>query len=146
VNVISERDIKGVFDIVFLLIGVNDQFQHIALDEYRQELDWLIEQSIEYAGNRTRPMFLLSIPDYSVTPFARNLNPEQISTEIGQFNVIVKQKALEKNVGYINITDISRLALNDSSLVANDGLHPSPKMYTMWIERMLPVIYRLLTA
>ncbi|HTD98626.1 MAG TPA: SGNH/GDSL hydrolase family protein [Mucilaginibacter sp.] len=142
-NLISAIDRSGLtgkkYDFVTLLIGVNDQFQHVSQDNYKIKFAQVLNTAITFAnGDKTR-VFVLSIPDYGVTPFAGG-NEASIGPEIDQFNAINKDISTKAGVNYLDITGISRQAATDPSLIANDGLHPSPKMYQLWVEQLLPMI------
>lgn len=128
------------YDIVTLLIGVNNQYQHRSLDEYKIQFAVLLNRSIEYAAGNKAHVFVVSIPDYSVTPFASNSNTAQIALEIDQFNAANKEITLAAGISYIDITPISRQGANDPALQATDGLHPSGKQYARWTELLFPAI------
>src|SRR4029453_17864266 len=83
-------------------------------------------------------VIVLSIPDWSVTPFAAGQPRAAIAAAIDHFNVINRQEAAQAGVHYVDVTPVSRQALQDASLLATDGLHPSGKMYTQWVELVLP--------
>lgn len=129
---IQNTNPKGPYDIVSLLIGVNDQFQHLDTGGYRFRFTQLLQKSIQLAGNKPAHVFVLSIPDYSVTPFGQTYNPAQTSKEIDGFNAINRQVTAQYNCQYIDITPSSREAANNTGLVANDGLHPSGAEYKKW--------------
>ena len=131
---------KPSYDIVSLLIGVNNQYQHRTQDEYRQQFETLLIKSIQYAGNRKERVFVLSIPDYSVTPFASNSDTAFIARQIDSFNVINKQIALQYSVNYLDITGFTRMAATNTSLIAGDGLHPSGIEYRVWADNLVPMI------
>jgi lysophospholipase L1-like esterase len=95
-------------------------------------------------GKNTSRVFVVSIPDYSVTPFGQSKDPQKIFREIDAFNEINKAVTERMGVAYFNITPISRNAINDSDLLANDSLHPSGKMYQEWVDMIFPVIKNLL--
>jgi lysophospholipase L1-like esterase len=126
-------------NLVSLLIGVNNQYQGKSSGEYAGEFEELLNIAIQFASDDKSKVFIISIPDYGFTPFGKSRQHE-ISSEIDAFNAINKSIAEKKGVKYINITDISRQGLKDPELVAGDGLHPSGKMYGLWVERMLGVI------
>lgn len=134
---ITNENFTNTFDLVSLCIGVNNQFQGQTAEQYRQPFRELLEQAIALAGGDTSKVFVLSIPDYGVTPFAANMNPPQIAQEIDAFNMVNSEIADSLNVTYFDVTPISRQAENDPTLLANDGLHPSGRMYRMWVELML---------
>ena len=132
------------YDIVTLLIGVNDQYQGMNISDYATHFQQLLNTSIELAGNRKRHVFVLSIPDYSATPFVDPSKKAQVSKEIDAFNAVNKQITQQYNIAYIDITPSTRLAATDPSLIANDGLHPSGKEYKVWANLLAPVIKHVL--
>lgn len=131
---------KPTYDIVSLLIGVNNQYQHRTQDEYRLQFITLLERAIQYAGNKKNRVFVLSIPDYSVTPFASASNTALIAKQIDSFNMINKSLALQYQVNYLNITEDTRQAAVNPSLIASDGLHPSGAEYAVWAAKLAPMI------
>jgi lysophospholipase L1-like esterase len=135
-NAIIKADLVNKYDLVSLLIGVNNQYQGKSADEYAIEFEDLLNTAIHLAKGKHGNVFVVSIPDYGYTPFGLP-KKETISKEIDTFNQINKAITKKYNVAYYNITDISRKGLEDSSLVAPDKLHPSGKMYTLWTERIL---------
>lgn len=136
----NNSPLQNKYDIVTLLIGVNNQYQGRSQQEYRQEFATLLLRSIQYAGNDTSHVFVLSIPDYSVTPFASGRNTALIAAQIDSFNVINKSISEQYNVKYIDITTDSRQAAVYPSLIANDGLHPSAEQYALWVAKLVPAI------
>lgn len=135
---------QGPYDLVSLLIGVNNQYRGMDISIYRKEFGELIDQSILFAGNDTGRVIVLSIPDWGVTPFASGRDREKIAREIDQYNAINKEITLSKGIVWIDVTAISRLAESDLTLIAVDGLHPSGKMYTEWVRLALPEIVKML--
>ena len=134
----------GPFDLVTLLIGVNNQYRGLGEEEYRHQFRGLLQRAIAYTGNDPAHVIVLSIPDWSVTPFASALGAEQssltrISAAIDRFNGINQAEAERAGAYYIYITPVSREAAVDRSLLAADGLHPSGKMYARWVELVEPV-------
>jgi lysophospholipase L1-like esterase len=120
------------FDIVTLLIGVNNQYRGRSADEYAVQFEQLLQQAIGYAGGKNQHVIVLSIPDWGVTPFAADRDRKKIAEEIDLFNSINKKIAAQYQVHYIDITPFTREAAHDLSLVAEDGLHPSGKDYKRW--------------
>ena len=131
---------RSTYDIVTLLIGVNNQYQRRPQSEYSQQFTTLLQKAIAFAGNRKKRVFVLSIPDYSVTPFAAGYDKAKIAAEIDEFNNINKNITESYGVSYLYITDHTRLAATDNSLIAPDGLHPSGKEYEVWAKRLLPIV------
>lgn len=133
------------WDMVTLLIGVNNQYQGQDVSKYEQPFKTLLERAITLAKGKKSRVFVISIPDYAFTTFGKNSGKEkQISADIDSYNAVNQQVAKEMGVTYFNITPISREGLKDPDLVASDGLHPSGKMYTRWVDLMLGEIKKQL--
>lgn len=141
---IQKVSIQPPYDLVSLLIGVNNQYRGYDSNEYREEFSFLLGKSIEYAGGDVNRVFVFSIPDWGVTPFATGQNATRISDEIDLFNSINREEAEKAGAHYVDITPISREALNDKSLIARDGLHPSGSMYAAWVKLALPDALKVL--
>jgi lysophospholipase L1-like esterase len=141
---IQARQINPPYDLVSLLIGVNNQYRGLDLDEYREQFIFLLNKSIEYAGGDATRVIVLSIPDWSVTPFAQTRHAEKVTREIDAFNIVNKEETEKAGAFYVDITPISREAVTDPSLIASDGLHPSGKMYTEWAKLAYPVVLEAL--
>lgn len=135
-NGIAQQAPKPGFDVVSLLIGVNNQYQGRDTFEYRTQFTECLKKAIELASYRKNRVFVISIPDYSATPYARGLDIPQISAEIDRFNAINKAVSDSAGITWIEITAGSRDALKDPTLVASDGLHPSGKEYAKWAARL----------
>lgn len=135
-NAISGQQLEeDNYNLVSLLIGVNNQYQNKPLSTYYNEFPKLLDSCIAYANGDTSSVFVVSIPDYAYTPFGGG-NP-QISNEIDLYNHINDSITAAYGIQYFNITPISRQGLNDPSLVATDGLHPSGYQYSLWVELMM---------
>ena len=143
---IENENLKESYNLVTLLIGVNNQYRGRSADEYRGEFRNNLQTAIKYAGNQAQNVIVVSIPDYGVTPFGQSRNPEQIAKEIDEYNAINFQETLQANARYVEITAISREALNNETLVASDGLHPSGEMYRRWVEKILPEAKEILES
>jgi lysophospholipase L1-like esterase len=135
---------KGPYALVSLLIGVNNQYRGMDINIYRTEFGELIDQSIRFAGNDPGRVIVLSIPDWGVTMFASGRDKEKIAREIDEYNAINRQITLARGIVWIDVTAISRLAGQDETLIAGDGLHPSGKMYTEWVRLAIPEIVKML--
>ena len=132
--------VHAAYALVTLLIGVNNQYQQRPLEEYETELVQLVKLAVGYAGGHKKNVVVLSIPDYGVTPFAADKNPELIAASIAVFNQINKKIANQFEVQYVDITLASRLAATDPSLIASDGLHPSGLAYLLWASMLLAIM------
>jgi lysophospholipase L1-like esterase len=135
----------GPFDLVSLLIGVNNQYRGYHSAEYRLEFRALLERAIGFAGARPGRVIVLSIPDWGVTPFAGDRDRGRVAAEIDAFNAINQAEAERAGARYVDVTSESRTASGDPTLIAGDGLHPSGKMYAEWVELALPQALAALT-
>ena len=133
---IANNKLLPKYDIVSLLIGVNNQYRARSLQEYTQQFEALLHQAIDFAGKNEKHVFVLSIPDWGVTPFAKDRNSATIAHEIDSFNAVNKLFAEKYNVHYIDITAGTRFAANDTSLLAGDQLHYSGKEHGRWAESL----------
>jgi len=141
---IQASEIQPPYDLVSLLIGVNNQYRGYDINEYRDQFTFLLEKSIEYADGDANRVLVLSIPDWGVTPFASNRDREKIAREIDKFNLLDRELSERAGVHYADVTENSREADNDTTLIAPDGLHPSGKMYALWAEKTLPIVKEIL--
>jgi lysophospholipase L1-like esterase len=144
IEALHKRILEENFDVVSLLIGVNNQFQGLGLDDYRRDFRILMQQAVIHARGNPNRVIVLSIPDWGKTPFAGDRNREMIRQEIDAFNKINRFEAGLSGSHYIDVTAVSRRALSDSSLLASDRLHPSGKMYAEWVSLVLPVVIQIL--
>ncbi|MBJ2174541.1 SGNH/GDSL hydrolase family protein [Aureibaculum sp. A20] len=138
INAIDYGTKRASYDLVTLLIGVNNQYQGRLFSIYEKEFVILLEKAIQLANNNKNNVIVVSIPDYAYTPFGQSGNPGKISSEIDQYNKFAEDTANKYGVLFINITDITRQGLNDPDLVASDNLHPSGKAYRKFSERICP--------
>jgi lysophospholipase L1-like esterase len=137
---INKENPHSNYDIISLLIGVNNQYQGLDFEKFEKEFKELLIQSISFAHNNPNRVFVISIPNYGATPFGQEKNPTKITEELQRYNKTAQDIAQKNDVTFINITPISENALDNPELTANDGLHPSEKMYQRWISEMLPSI------
>jgi lysophospholipase L1-like esterase len=115
--IISEN-ITQKFDLISLLIGVNNQYRGRSVEQFRTEFVDLLEMTIHFADSNASQVFVVSIPDWGVTVFGGGGSKPEISTQIDLFNEVVKEESDKKNITFVDITPISRQALNDSSLTS----------------------------
>ena len=135
IDTLKSLDINNKYDYVSLLIGVNNQYREFDISIFEKEFEYLLNLSIQYAIDRSK-VFVISIPDYGVTPFGFK-NRDKIYKEIDQYNLI-KRKIVDKyNIRFYDVTDISREAKEKKYLIAEDSLHPSREMYSLWVDRIL---------
>ncbi len=126
------------YDYVSLLIGVNNQYRGRSIENFETEFIQLLDSAIILGGQEGTNIFVLSIPDWGVMPFAEGRDRLQIAQEIDQFNSVIQAVCRDKNIAYFDITAISREATTNALLVAQDGLHPSGIMYARWVATVLP--------
>ncbi|WP_298754385.1 SGNH/GDSL hydrolase family protein [uncultured Psychroserpens sp.] len=140
INTIASENITNDYDLVTLLIGVNNQFQGKPFLLYETEFPQLVQTAITAARADKTKLVVLSIPDYAFTVFGQNFgNPTTTSSEIDLYNAFAENYCTQEGISFLNITDITRQGLDNPSLVASDGLHPSTLAYSMFIERLLPL-------
>lgn len=142
-NNINNHSFTPPYNIVTLLIGVNNQYRGRPVDTYKPEFENLLRQAIQLAGGKPDHVIVLSIPDWSVTPFAAGRDRDQIAKEIDTYNAANRTISENHKVHYIDITPWTREAANDLSLLAPDGLHPSGKEYYRWSEKLADKIKAL---
>ncbi|MEN9151631.1 SGNH/GDSL hydrolase family protein [Xanthomonas perforans] len=128
------------FDLVSLLIGVNNQYRGRPLDEYRQQFDALLLRAIACANGHPARVFVLSIPDWGLTPFARACSGDAalIGAQIDAFNAIAADRCSAHAVRFVDITATSRDGGDAVDMLVDDGLHPSGAMYARWTALALP--------
>jgi lysophospholipase L1-like esterase len=147
-DAIKAEALGGKFDIVTLLIGVNNQYRGNSIDAYRAEFKDLLQQAISFAGGNKAHVFVVSIPDWGATPFGKQSGRgvQNIAREIDAFNAVNKEETLKAGISYTDITPGSRNAATDNSLVASDGLHPSGLMYKDWVTLLAPSVFKALAV
>lgn len=137
-SALPSAQLRDRYDLVSLLIGVNNQYRGRDLENYRIECAGLIDFAIGKANGRAQRVMVLSIPDWGVTPFAaaQGADAERIAAHIDHFNAIARELSIARGTAWIDVTDISRGAGRD--MLTEDGLHPSAEQYALWAERVLP--------
>jgi lysophospholipase L1-like esterase len=128
------------YDFVSLLIGVNNQYRGKEIIEYKEHFEEVLKKAIALANGKKEHVFVVSIPDYGITPYAVEKDPEKIAREIDTFNNVNRALAIQYKVAYIDITTEFKKAATDSSLLAEDGLHPSAIEYEKWAEKLVTAI------
>ncbi len=136
---LDSAQLRPPYDLVTLLIGVNNQYRGRTPESYRPEFVNLLQRAVEYAGGNSEKVIVLSIPDWGVTPFARGRDREQISLEIDAYNAINREESEKAGVAWVDVTPVSREATANPELLASDGLHPSGLMYRLWVNEVFPV-------
>lgn len=133
---IENKNITSDFNLVTLLIGVNNQYQGFDFSVYEKQFPTLVATSIRAANNDKSNLIVVSIPDYAFTPFGNG--DSRVSKEIDNYNAFAENYCKQNEITFVNITDITRQGFVNTDLVASDDLHPSKLAYTMFVERILP--------
>jgi lysophospholipase L1-like esterase len=131
---------EGPYELVSLLIGVNNQYRGREVEDYRREFARLLERAIGLAGGDAERVLVLSIPDWGVTPFAAKRNTARIAAEIDAYNAANAEETQSRGARYVDVTGISRRAKEEPGLLAGDGLHPSGEMYAAWVGEVMKAI------
>lgn len=146
-SAINTQNPEPNYDLVTLLIGVNNQYQHRNFSVYEKEFPELVTKAIMLAKGDRKNVVVISIPDYAYTPYGKSLAGDQTSTisaEIDQYNSFAQKYCVNNQVAFVSITDITRQGLNSPNLVASDGLHPSESAYKLFVDKMMPEIKKAL--
>jgi lysophospholipase L1-like esterase len=137
---------RGPFDLVTLLIGVNDEYRGRPAEEYRPQFRLVLSRAITHAGKRPESVIVISIPDWGATPHAQGRDRHRIAADIDAYNAVNRDEATGAGAHYVDVTGLSRLAATNRALIAGDGLHPSAAMYAQWAGVILPVAQAILAA
>ena len=134
----AQGQLQPAYRLVSLLIGVNDQYRGADVKTYALQFAALLDRAIGFAGGDPGQVLVLSIPDWSVTPFARGAGRDRahIGEQIDQFNAAAAAICQHRSATWMDITDLTRMP-SYSGLLVDDGLHPSGPMYRLWVERIL---------
>ena len=135
IDAIGNENIPSDFNLVTLLIGVNNQYQRKDFSLYQTEFPVLVSSAIKAASNKNN-LIIISIPDYAYTPVGKG--DENVSEEIDMYNNFAKDYCIKNEITFVNITDITRQGLINTALVASDNLHPSELAYSKFVDRLLP--------
>lgn len=145
---VAEAELTPPYEIVTLMIGVNDQYRGRAATDYTRDFEALLSRAIDLAGGRSERVFVLSIPDWSVTPYAKTETPDRdaqtIVDEIKALNAVTARICYQQTIHYIHVTEMSRDARRGELYRAPDGLHYSRKMYSHWVEHLFPRVFSTL--
>jgi lysophospholipase L1-like esterase len=140
---INEANITTTFDIVTLLIGVNNQYRGRTVKNFEIEFEHLLQRAIQFANNKSNHVIVLSIPDWGVTPFAEDRDKNKITEEIDAYNLVCNTAAQKFKTHFIDITTSQRIDGNKDEFLATDKLHPSGKEYKKWAEKVAAKILEI---
>lgn len=133
---LDQASLKESYDYVSLLIGVNNQYRGRSVTSFEPEFTVLLERAISYSNRKANGVFVVSIPDWGVMPFAEGRDARKIALEIDTYNKSIERICKIYGVRFFDITEISRKASETPSFVASDGLHPSGEMYAAWVNEV----------
>lgn len=139
-NHLLHTQLNPYYDFVTLLIGVNNQYRGLSIDDYKAEFEFLLKKAIFFAHHENKRVMVLSIPDWGVTPFAAEKDTHKIEKEIDAFNAVAKQVSELHQTHFIDITQHSRLAKNNKEFLAADGLHYSAFTHNHWAQKVYECI------
>ncbi|MEJ7692454.1 GDSL-type esterase/lipase family protein [Daejeonella sp.] len=137
---LKEEPLKDKYDFVTVLIGVNNQYVKRSLTEYRSHFIEILDTAISHSRGGGATVYVISIPDWSVSPFGKLKDTKLESASIDTYNNVNREESKVASVNYIDITSASRIAETDVSYTSIDGLHPSQKMYNDWVEKLYPLV------
>ena len=143
-NAIDNANITKHYDIVSLLVGVNNQYRGRPVTNFKIEFEQLLQRAIHFANNIPNHVFVLSIPDWGVTPFAAGKDSKEIAAAIDAYNEVCKMAAEKFHTNYIEITTLQRIDGHLPEFLAPDQLHPSAKEYSKWAIQLSNVIKNIL--
>ena len=132
--------LQDSYDYVSLLIGVNNQYRGLSIDDFANDFEFLLKKAIHLANNKAEHVVVISIPDWTITPFAASQKKQPNGKEIIQYNEICKSQASKYKTQYIDITSVTNLVGIEKSLLAEDQLHYSPKAYAQWASKLFNVM------
>ena len=134
-DAIKSSNLSVKYDFISLLIGVNNQFNSRPLTEFEDDLNEILTE-INYLKKGNSKVIVISIPDWGYSPYGSSYDRDRISDEIDQFNNILKKISEQNNLNFVDVTQISRLAIKEPNLISEDKLHPSGLMYLEWVEKI----------
>ena len=143
---VENRNLNQTFDLVSLLIGVNNQYRGRCVKEFGEQVEQLIDTAVRLSQAREDGVIVLSIPDWGCTPFAKDRDQAKIGLEIDEYNREKKDRCRQAGVTWVDITDLTRNVRDNPELTAEDGLHPSKVLYGQWVDRVWPVLTSRLEA
>jgi lysophospholipase L1-like esterase len=145
-NGLASADKKSMYQIVSLLIGVNNQYQGRSIKDFETAFVSVLQSAILLTGNKSKRVFVISIPDWGITPFASGRDRKEIATEIDNYNLICEKNAKLYGANYINITDAYRLEGFKPDYLSYDGLHPSKLEYNKWAIKLTQQITNIFAS
>jgi lysophospholipase L1-like esterase len=140
-SAISQTTLLPKYDFISLLIGVNNQYRGRTVENYKEEFESLLQKAIRFAGDEPNHVFVLSIPDWSITPFAAQRDINTIAKEIDAYNSACKFVTEGLHCHYLDITTSLRYDGKNPDFIALDGLHPSGREYAKWAAKLSEAVF-----
>lgn len=140
IDALKDAKLKPKYSIVTLLIGSNNQYLNYSKETFRKELVELINTAVTHSVGGRSTVYIFSLPDWGVTPFGQLKNPSAVTISIDAYNKIIEEEAFNARIHFIDITAESRAAAIHQSLTSPDDLHPSGKMYSIWVDKLFPLV------
>lgn len=133
------------YDLVTLLIGVNNQYQGLSISKFKRQFPEIIDQAIAAAQGDASKVIVLSLPDYAYTPSTYGTgNQKKVTRNINAYNEYIKFIVDKRGSSYYDITKTTRLGIADPSLVAKDGLHLSATAHKRFAAEIYETAKRIL--
>ena len=146
ITAVATTNKRNSYQVVTLLIGVNNQYQGKPAKEFEPSFLSLLKSAITLTGNRPKRVFVISIPDWGITPYASGRDRKEIANEIDAYNLVCEKNAKDEGANFINITDAYRIDGSKPDYLSSDGLHPSKLEYTKWAIKLTQQIVNVLEA
>ncbi len=129
----------GAWDLVTLLIGVNNQYRGRDVESFGKEFNTLLDTAMAAVAGRPERIQVLSIPDWGQTPFGAACGRDiaLVSAEIDAYNRAIAQRCTARGIALLDVTTLTREHSANPDMHAEDGLHPSAAMYRLWAEALL---------
>jgi len=141
----EELDKNDRFNMVSLLIGVNNEFQEKPISQYREDLEDLLKVAISKCKFKENGVFMVSIPDYSVTPFAAEKDKTNAFETLNEYNAYAQQLCKTYGIRFYDITLLSQQLSEGEDYLISDKLHPNEEQYLKWLDTFKIDVYERLS-
>jgi lysophospholipase L1-like esterase len=133
------------FDLVSLLIGVNNQYDEKPIDQFTEEFESILQKAISFNKYGNQTTFVVGIPDYSVTPYAEKNDKTDADVEIKKYNLIIQRICKKYDVVFYSLFELSQKMEGQNSMFVEDGLHPSGDQYHKWVISFRENVFKMLS-
>ncbi len=142
---IEQADLKDKYELISLLIGVNNQYRGYAFEQFEKEYEVLIKWAIQHSVHGASGIFAVSIPNYGVTPFGQARGEDTIRAELLAYDAKAKEICQRFGIPFFDITPISELTKDNPTFIADDQLHPNGLQYTEWVRSFASQVAELIS-